>query len=92
MLYVTERTEICIFADNTTPYSSYHDLKEAMTNIEHDCANVVEWFRTNFVTLNAEKCHPFVSDKRYEAIFAKVGDGNCMGRTHRKTFRYANLF
>ena len=33
-----ERTEICNFADDTTPYSSCPNRKEAMTNAEHDCA------------------------------------------------------
>ena len=74
MFYIIERTEICNFADDTTPYSSCHDLKEAMTNVEHDCSILVEWFRDNFMTLNAEKCHLLVSGHKNELMFAKVGD------------------
>ena len=45
-----------------------------MTNVEHDCSILVEWFRDNFMTLNAEKCHLFVSGHKNELMFAKVGD------------------
>ena len=51
MFYIIERTEICNFADDTTPHSSCHNLKEAMTNVEHDCSILVEWFRDKFMTL-----------------------------------------
>ena len=74
MFDTAERTDICNFADDTTPYSSHHNLKEAMTNVEHDCAMLVEWFRDNFMTLNAEKCHLLVSGYKEEMMFAKVGD------------------
>ena len=48
-------------------------MKEALTNVEHDCAILVEWFVDNFMTLNADKCHLLVSGFKYEAMFAKVG-------------------
>ena len=36
-IYAVENTEICNFADDTTPYSSGFDLKEVMIDVEHDC-------------------------------------------------------
>ena len=45
-----------------------------MTDVEHDCSILVEWFRDNYLTLNADKCHLLVSGYRYEAMFAKVRD------------------
>lgn len=74
MFFVAENTEICNFADDTTPNSSEENLKEALTNVEHDCAILVEWFVDNFMTLNADKCHLLVSGFKYEVMFAKVGD------------------
>ena len=45
-----------------------------MTNAEHDCSILVEWFRNNFMKLNAEKCHLLVSGHKNELMFAKVRD------------------
>ena len=45
-----------------------------MTDVEHDCSILVEWFRDNYLTLNADKCHLLVTGYKYEAMFAKVGD------------------
>ena len=49
-------------------------LNETITNVEHNCAILVEWFRDNFTTLNPEKCHLLVSGYKEEMVFAKVGD------------------
>ena len=61
LLYAVENTEICNFADETTPNSSDFDLKGLMIDVEHDCSLLVEWFRDNYLTLNADKCHLLVS-------------------------------
>ena len=37
-------------------------------------ALLVEWFCDNFMTLNASKCHLFVSGYKDDLIFAKVRD------------------
>ena len=72
LLYIVENTEICNFADDTTPHSSGFDLKEVMIDFEHDCSLLVEWFRDNYLTLNADKCHLLVSGHKYEAMYASV--------------------
>ena len=45
-----------------------------MIDVEHDCSLLVEWFRDNYLTLNADKCHLLVSGHKYEAMYASVGD------------------
>ena len=74
LLYAVENAEICNFADDTTPHSSGYDLKEVMIDVEHDCSLLVEWFRDNYLTLNADKCHLLVSGYKCEAMYASVGD------------------
>ena len=74
LFYAVEYTEICNFADDTTPYDSGEDINNVMKNIEHDCTLLVEWFRDNYMTLNASKCHLLVSGYRHELMFASVGD------------------
>ena len=74
LFYIVENTDICNFADDTTPHSSGYDLKQVMEDVEHDCSILVEWFRDNYLTLNADKCHLLVSGFKYEAMYASVGD------------------
>ena len=42
-----------------------------MSDVEHDCNILVEWFRINYMTLNVAKCHLLVSGMKDEAMFAK---------------------
>ena len=34
---------------------------ETISDVEHDCLLLVEWFRDNYMTLNASKCYLLVS-------------------------------
>ena len=45
-----------------------------MEDVEHDCSILVEWFRDNYLTLNADKCHLLVSGFKYKAMYPSVGD------------------
>ena len=74
LFYAVENANICNFADDTTPNASGYNLKEVMIDVEHDCTILVEWFRDNFLTLNADKCHLIVSGHKEEAMYASVGD------------------
>ena len=73
LIYPIEHTDLCNFSDGTTPHSSNTNVNEAITNIEYDCSLLVEWFRDNFITLTASKCHLPVSGYKDELMFAKVG-------------------
>ena len=74
LFYIADKADICNFADDTTPYSCGYELKEVMEDVEYDCITLVEWFRDNYLTLNADKCHLLASGYKNEAMFAKVGD------------------
>ena len=54
------QTNICNFADDTTPHASGYELDEVMINLEHDSNLILEWFRDNYMTLNEGKCHLLV--------------------------------
>ena len=36
IFYFVEYTEVCNFADDTTPHSSSHGVNEVLTDVEHD--------------------------------------------------------
>ena len=42
MFHIIERTDLGNFAEDTTPHSSHRHLNEAVINVEHDCAILVE--------------------------------------------------
>ena len=45
-----------------------------MTDVEHDSSILLEWFRDNFMTLNADKCHLLFSGHKHEHMFASLSD------------------
>ena len=44
LFYAVEYADIFNFADDTTPHCSSTNVNEAVTNLEHDCNLLVEWF------------------------------------------------
>ena len=43
-----------LFADDTTPHASGFNQNSVMAATKHDRSFLVEWFRDNHLTLNAE--------------------------------------
>ena len=74
LFYVVENSEICNFADDTTPHSSGYILKNVMIDIENDCTILIDWFRDNYLTLHAYICHLIVTGHKNEAMYASVAD------------------
>ena len=50
------------------------DLKSLITRLEHDSAFAIEWFESNYIKLNWAKCHFLISGRKYDALFANVGE------------------
>ena len=57
LFYAVKNSSICNFLDDTTPYSCGYKVNEVMRDVEDYCATLVAWFKDNFLTLNADKCH-----------------------------------
>ena len=71
--YLTEMTQVCNFADDTTFYVCNKDFNTLINRIEHDIALAVEWFENNFLKLNQDKPHLLVSGHKHESVWAKIG-------------------
>ena len=74
LFYLTEMTQVCNFADDTTFYICDKDLSTLINRLEHDAAVAVEWFENNFMKLNQDKRHLLVSGHKHEAVWAKIGE------------------
>ena len=66
-------TDVCNYADDTTFHACDLDLKSLITGLEHDAALAVEWFESNYMMLNQDKCHFLFSRHKYETLFVNVG-------------------
>ena len=49
LFHIVEKTDICNFADDTTPHSSGFHLNQVMTEAEHNFSILVEWFHDNLL-------------------------------------------
>ena len=69
LFYLTEMTNLCNYADDTTFHACDLDLKSFITRLEHDTALAIEWFESNYMILNQDKCHFLFSGHKYETLF-----------------------
>ena len=74
MFYLTESTEVCNFADDTTFFACDENLNSLIKRLEHDSLLAIEWFQNNNMKLNQDKCHLLVSGYKHENVWAQIGD------------------
>ena len=84
LFYLTEMTQVCNFADDTTFYVCDKDLNTLINRLEHDIALAVGWFENNFMKLNQDKCHFLVSGNKHETVQTKIGETKIWGCNKQK--------
>ena len=47
LFYLTECTNVCSYADDTTFHACDSDLKDLIPRLEHDSLQTIEWFQVN---------------------------------------------
>ena len=80
MFYLTESTEVCNFADDTTFFACDEDLNSFIKRLEHDSLLAIEWFQNNNMKLNQDKCHLLVTGYKYENVWIQILSGNNLGK------------
>ena len=65
LFWIGEYTEVCNLADDTTFYSSNVDLSELLRQLEHDSYLAIEWFESNYMKLNTDKCHLLLAGRKH---------------------------
>ena len=73
LFWFNEQTEPCNFADDTTNHACDMELKEVIRRLEHDALIAIEWFESNNMKLNQDKCHLLVGGYKHELVHAKIG-------------------
>jgi len=74
LFWTNEYTEVCNFADDNAFHSTDMDLSELIRKLEHDSLLVIEWFESNYMKLNTDKCHLLLAGFKHEYISAKIGN------------------
>ena len=73
LLFLTENTNVCSYADDTTFYTCDSDLHYLISKLEHDSVLTFEWFECNYMELNQDKCHLLISGHKYENVWVSIG-------------------
>jgi len=74
LFFMLSETNVCNFADDTTPYVCDKSLKNVLEKLEQNSEIAISWFKTNYMKLNTDKCHLLISGHKYETVWAKVGN------------------
>ena len=72
MLFLSEFTDLCNFAEDTTFYACDVDLNSLIKMLDHDSFLAIEWFENNNMKLNQDKCHLLVSGYKNENVWANI--------------------
>ena len=83
---LTEMTDMCNYADDTTFHACDLDLKRIITILEHDAALAIEWFESNYVIQGQDKCHSLFSGHKYKTVFVNCRRGKDLVEQATKTF------
>ena len=59
---------------HTTFHACDNDLNNLIKRLELDVFSAIEWFETNYMKLNKDKCHLLVSGHKYENVCVKMRD------------------
>ena len=57
----------------TLPFMLVTDWKDLIASLEHDSALSNEWFETNCMKLNQEKCNLIISGDEQELLWTNIG-------------------
>ena len=50
------------------------DIQNLIRSLEHDCLLAIDWFDSNYMKLNRDKCHLMLAGYKNEQFFANVGN------------------
>ena len=64
--------DVCNYTDDTTFHACGLDLKRLIARMGHGLAIAIEWFESNFMMLNQDKCHFLFSGLKHETLFVNI--------------------
>lgn len=74
LFFILSETDICNFADDTTPFACDSNLDNVLLRLKHDSALALAWFECNYMKLNTDKCHLLMAGNKIEDTWVKIGE------------------
>ena len=66
-------TNVCNYAHDTTPHACNSNLESLIQKLEHDSILAIEWFESNYMKLNNDKCHLLLSGYKHKVMWENIG-------------------
>ena len=66
-----EETEVCNYADDTTIFTCGPNVENVVAKLENDALALSEWFPSNLMKLNEDKCHLMILLERTTKSLSK---------------------
>ena len=57
IFFVLNKTDICNFEDDISPYVSDSSLKSVLEKLEYNSELSIAWFEMDYMIRDTEKCH-----------------------------------
>ena len=67
-IFFLNKTDICNFPDDRTPNACDSNLKSVLEKLEHSSELAIAWFKMNYMKLDTDKCHLFISENKNEQM------------------------
>ena len=88
LFWMTNETEVCNFADDTTYYNCDQDLDVLIKRLENVSLKAIEWFKNNYMELNEDKCHLIIAGHKFENVWAMIGESRIWGRNRKNYWEF----
>ena len=68
LFFLMKSTNVCRYEDDTTFHVCDMNLENLVRRLEYDLFPAIEWFESNYMKLNQDKCHFLLSGHKHEMI------------------------
>ena len=72
LFFLTEKTNVCNYADDKTFYACDSDLHYLISRVELDSVLGIKWFECSYMKLNQDKCRLLISGHKYESAWTNI--------------------
>ena len=71
LIFKMNKTDLCSYADDNTPYRTANTIDEVIQSLQHDPMMLFKWFSDNQLKANTSKYH-LLLDKKHE-VTIRIG-------------------
>ena len=89
MFFILHDIEIASYADDTTPYVSANSIEETISILEDISEKLFQWFTSNQMKANEEKCNLLLS--KNSSVSIKIKDTKVKNSACEKASRYKHI-